>query len=74
MPRGDRTGPLGMGPMTGWSRGFCSGNRAVGFGGSGFGRGFGAFGRGRGMGPGRGFGLTERATNGPFITKNEKRR
>ncbi len=56
MPRGDRTGPLGMGPMTGWGRGFCSGNRAAGFRGFGYGRGLGAFGRGRGMGPGRGFG------------------
>ncbi len=52
MPRGDRTGPLGMGPMTGWGRGYCSGNRVPGFWGFGFRRGFGAFGRGRGFGPG----------------------
>ena len=54
MPRGDRTGPLGMGPMTGRAMGYCAGNtgprfvfgRGVGFGG-GFGRQF-SFGRGRG--------------------------
>jgi hypothetical protein len=45
MPRGDRTGPLGLGPGTGWGRGFCSGSGAPGFNyggrGRGFGRGFG---------------------------------
>jgi hypothetical protein len=25
MPYGDRTGPLGSGPRTGWGRGYCSG-------------------------------------------------
>ncbi len=24
MPGGDRTGPLGQGPYTGWGRGFCT--------------------------------------------------
>jgi hypothetical protein len=51
MPRGDRTGPMGMGPMTGRGAGFCAGNvmnqmpgRGAGFGrrqGRGFGRGMG---------------------------------
>lgn len=54
MPRGDRTGPAGMGPMTGRAAGFCAGNAATGFANSGFGRG-GGMGRGRG-GFGRGFG------------------
>lgn len=54
MPRGDRTGPLGMGPMTGWGRGFCTGNRFPGFWRRGFGRGYGVFGRRWGMGPGWG--------------------
>lgn len=27
MPRGDGTGPIGMGPMTGWKMGFCQKNR-----------------------------------------------
>ncbi len=54
MPRGDGTGPAGMGPMTGRSAGYCAGfgvpgfvNRNVGFGGG--------FGRGAGRGIGLGF-------------------
>jgi len=58
MPQGDRTGPIGQGPRTGRSLGFCSGydtpGYAKGFGG-GMGRGFG-FGRGRGSGMGYGMG------------------
>ena len=38
MPRGDRTGPLGRGPMTGRGLGYCAGYDAPGFM---FGRGFG---------------------------------
>jgi hypothetical protein len=51
MPRGDRTGPIGMGPMTGRRMGFCAGYSYPGFmfGGPGYGM-------GRGMGAGRGFG------------------
>jgi hypothetical protein len=45
MPGGDRTGPLGPGPGSGWGKGLCSGFGAPGsfFGGRGrgFGRGFG---------------------------------
>jgi hypothetical protein len=61
MPRGDGTGPMGSGPMTGRAAGYCAGFGVPGFAnpgggaGRGFGRGFG-FGRGRGMGFGRGFG------------------
>ncbi len=29
MPGGDRTGPLGMGPMSGRGAGFCSGSRTA---------------------------------------------
>lgn len=46
MPRGDGTGPRGLGPMTGRGAGFCTGYRAPGymnFGGRSLG-----FGRGRG--------------------------
>jgi len=50
MPRGDRTGPMGAGPMTGWGSGFCAAHRPVRFGRN-LRRGV-----GRGMGPGRGFG------------------
>ena len=61
MPWGDRTGPWGLGPMTGRAAGYCAGypvpgymNPMPGFGwGSGFGRGWG---RGRGFGFGRGWG------------------
>ena len=40
MPGGDRTGPMGQGPMTGRGAGFCSGNRMSGYAGAGWGRGF----------------------------------
>jgi len=60
MPRGDRTGPMGFGPMTGRGMGYCAGNPGPGFmvpgPGLGFGRGFG-MGRGMGGGMGRGMGL-----------------
>ena len=53
MPGGDRTGPAGMGPMTGRAAGYCGGYQAPGFAnpvpGGGFGRGAG-FGRGGGWG------------------------
>lgn len=62
MPLGDRTGPDGMGPMTGRAAGFCAGYNAPGHmnpafgGGHGYGRGLGrGFGRGRGRGFGRRF-------------------
>jgi hypothetical protein len=49
MPYGDRTGPLGQGPMTGRGFGFCSGNKAPGSNTPGFGRLYrGGFGRGLG--------------------------
>ena len=57
MPRGDRTGPMGEGPMTGWGLGLCSGNPTPYYGGRGLGRGYGrGYGRGVGWGYGRGFG------------------
>lgn len=37
MPRGDRTGPSGMGPMTGRRMGHCAGYPSPGFTNSGFG-------------------------------------
>jgi len=67
MPGFDRTGPQGLGPMTGGARGLCN-PRASGYGsqfagGFGYGRGFGmgrgygrGFGRGMGMGYGPGYG------------------
>lgn len=50
MPGGDRTGPMGMGPMTGRGAGYCAGYGAAGFVNRMFGGAF--FGRGRGGGRG----------------------
>ena len=51
MPRGDRTGPAGMGPMTGRAAGLCAGFQSPGFMNRGGGRGYGGFsGRGAGRG------------------------
>jgi hypothetical protein len=56
MPRGDRTGPMGMGAMTGRATGYCGGSGMPGYANPAPGRGFGTgFGRGRGFG-GRGGG------------------
>ncbi len=61
MPRGDGTGPAGMGPMTGRAAGYCAGYPMPGFtnpipgrGFGGGGRGFGGGGRGGGGGGGWG--------------------
>lgn len=59
MPRGDRTGPQGLGPMTGRAMGYCAGNTQPGYVsyGYGFGRRSGWWGGfHRGGGRGRGFG------------------
>ncbi|HOG23940.1 MAG TPA: DUF5320 domain-containing protein [Candidatus Omnitrophota bacterium] len=40
MPGGDRTGPAGTGPMTGWGRGSCAGGRGLGRAGGWGGRGW----------------------------------
>jgi hypothetical protein len=53
MPRGDRTGPDGMGSMSGRGLGYCAGFGAPGFAQPALGRGCGA---GRGRGGGAGFG------------------
>ncbi len=52
MPGGDRTGPVGYGPMTGRAAGYCAGYGVPGYMNPipGFGRGFGMFSRGRGFG------------------------
>jgi len=48
MPGGDRTGPAGMGPMTGRAAGYCTGRAVPGYAGGPGGRGFGGGGRGGG--------------------------
>jgi len=50
MPGGDRTGPAGMGPMTGRAAGLCAGYPAPGYMNPVGGGGFGGFGRGGGWG------------------------
>jgi len=62
MPFGDRTGPQGLGPMTGRAAGYCAGYPAPGRGGWGRGGGWGA---GRGRGRGRGFGWRATARGAP---------
>lgn len=54
MPRGDRTGPMGMGPMTGRAAGYCAGYTVPGFANPLPGRALGYWGWG-GRGGGRGW-------------------
>jgi len=63
MPRGDGTGPMGQGPMTGRGLGYCAGSPNPGFMNPGP-----SFGRGLGRGWGRGFGrgFRWRQFNRPF--------
>ena len=53
MPGGDRTGPAGMGPMTGRGAGFCAGYSVPGYMNPVGGRGYWGWGRGQGGGRGR---------------------
>ncbi len=53
MPRGDGTGPAGMGPMSGRAAGLCAGYPVPGYMNPVGGRGFWGWGRGRGGGRGR---------------------
>jgi len=57
MPRGDGTGPAGMGPMTGRAAGLCAGNSVPGYANAVGGRRFWAQGRGGGRGWRNWFGL-----------------
>ena len=58
MPRGDKKGPAGLGPLTGRRMGYCAGNtNSESNSGIGFGRGMrNGNGRGFNQGSGRGFG------------------
>lgn len=72
MPAGDKTGPMGQGPMTGRAAGYCVGNSAPGCMNSVGGRGRrrrgmgqgGGRGMGRGMGGGRGMGIAIESAGG----------
>ena len=55
MPGGDRTGPVGAGPMTGRGAGMCAGYDVPGYMNPSLGRFGRGFGRGGGMGGGRGW-------------------
>ena len=66
MPRGDRSGPNGMGPMTGRAAGFCSGYDRPGYMNPAGGRGY--YGRGYGRGFGIGFAPTYPITPAPYPT------
>ena len=78
MPRGDGTGPGGLGPMTGRAAGYCAGYSVPGFMnpsggrlglGFGYGRGLGrGYGRGFGRGMGRGYGRAYWPTNSYPVT------
>lgn len=61
MPRGDRTGPISVGPRTGRGMGYCAGYDAPGYANPGFG----AFGYGRGRGAGHGAGRRHRFSVAP---------
>jgi len=61
MPGGDRTGPMGMGPMSGRRGGYCAGFAVPGFANPSAGWGYGmGFGQARGFGGGRGRGFRHR--------------
>ncbi|MFW5987806.1 MAG: DUF5320 domain-containing protein [bacterium] len=72
MPRGDKRGPEGFGPMTGRALGYCAGNDRPGFAvdaaPQGRQRGFrgGARRAGRGMGYGRGYSFRNAGMNAPI--------
>ena len=67
MPRGDGTGPMGMGSMTGRRAGYCAGYNTPGFANPVTGRGYGFWGAGRGnFGSGRGHRNMYYATGLPF--------
>jgi len=74
MPRGDRTGPMGQGPVTGKGLGYCSGYESPGFAkGFGMGRGFGrgrSFGRGYGFSRGYGYGVPYTAYEQGFFPRS----
>ncbi|WP_010243381.1 DUF5320 domain-containing protein [Acetivibrio cellulolyticus] len=63
MPRGDGTGPMGMGSMTGRGAGYCSGKVTPGFANC-----LGGF--GRGLGAGRGYRRMFYATGVPGVLRN----
>jgi hypothetical protein len=77
MPRGDGTGPMGMGPMTGRAAGYCAGYATPGFANPVSRRGLGmAWGRGgdsgRGLAMRRGRGRAFSRATAPFATASTR--
>lgn len=66
MPRGNKTGPMGKGSMTGRGAGYCAGFGMPGFSNSAPGRSFGAGSGGGGNVSGRGFGGGRRGRRNMF--------
>ncbi|MBN1835247.1 MAG: DUF5320 domain-containing protein [Spirochaetales bacterium] len=66
MPRGDGTGPAGMGPMTGRAAGYCAGYNMPGYMNAYGGRMGGGFGWGRGRGWGWGLGYPAAPGGAPY--------
>ncbi len=76
MPRGDRTGPEGAGPMTGRGLGHCAGYETPGYmnADSGYGRGAGhGYGRRVGRGFGGGYGRGGRFAQGYYPERSDVR-
>ena len=71
MPGGDRTGPMGLGPMTGRATGYCAGSEVPGYANTIRGRGRG-FGRGWGRGRGRRGGWFGYGFNEPEFTPQQE--
>jgi len=71
MPRGDRTGPEGHGPMTGRAAGFCAGYQTAGFAHPAGGRGMG-WRRGGGFGRGRGRGFAAYPATNPDVYPSQQ--
>ena len=76
MPGGDRTGPMGMGSMTGRGAGYCVGFPTAGYTnpmpGRGFARGRSGRGSGRGFSRGGGFRWTNPYPNGPALSSQDE--
>ena len=78
MPGGDRTGPMGTGPMTGRGAGYCAGFQTAGYAnpmpGRGFTRGRGGRGFRRGFGRGMGFSGTGPYAYGSALSSQEQKK
>ncbi len=72
MPGGDRTGPMGMGSMTGRGVGHCAGFSTAGYANTMPGRGFARGRGGRGFGRGMGFRWMNPYANGSALSSKDE--